>query len=56
MPKEECKHGKKAPVEVLENLPNSQGGTGRHKCCICAYQIGFKEGFEEGQGKRKKEG
>jgi len=56
MPKEECKHGKKAPVEVLENLPHSQGGTGRHKCCICAYQIGFKEGFEEGQKQRKKEG
>jgi hypothetical protein len=35
---ETCKHEKQAPREVLDSLPESQGGTGRHKCVVCACQ------------------
>ena len=30
--------------EVFKNLPDDQGGTGRHKCAGCAYEIGYKAG------------
>ena len=35
--------------QVLSNLPDDQGGRGRHKCAGCAYQRGFEAGanFEE---------
>jgi hypothetical protein len=36
----QCDHGNDAPVEVLTNLPKSQGGTARHKCATCAYSEG----------------
>lgn len=39
-----CKHGKSAPVAVLEQLEASQGGTGRHRCVVCAYQVGYDDG------------
>ncbi|MDG6897975.1 hypothetical protein A6A19_08305 [Actinobacillus delphinicola] len=32
-------------AEVLENLPESQGGSLRHKCAGCAYEAGLKDGF-----------
>ncbi len=35
-----CDHGKIAPTKILKSLGDSQGGSGRHKCVICAYQIG----------------
>lgn len=35
-----CSHGKVAPESILKSLKESQGGTGRHKCVVCAYQIG----------------
>jgi hypothetical protein len=41
---ESCKHGKSAPKDLLESLPENQGKTGRHKCVVCAYQAGIKEG------------
>lgn len=37
----ECTHGRRAPTELLDSLPNSQAGAGRHKCAICAYHQGF---------------
>lgn len=37
-----CGHGSEAPVAVLEDLPVSQAGTGRHKCVICAFQRGHE--------------
>lgn len=40
-----CGHGSEAPVVVLEGLPVSQAGAGRHKCVICAFQRG-----QEGAG------
>ena len=30
----------------LEDLPDSQGGIGRHKCAGCAFQQGYDDGFE----------
>jgi hypothetical protein len=35
---------------MLETLHPSQGGTGRHKCAICAYSIGFEEGMRYARG------
>lgn len=28
---------------TFNNLPESQGGAGRHKCAACAYQLGRSE-------------
>jgi hypothetical protein len=32
---------KRAPKEVIDALPESQAGPGRHKCGVCAYHEGF---------------
>lgn len=29
---------------ILEQLPEDQGGPGRHKCAGCAYERGFEDG------------
>lgn len=42
MPLQQCDHGSAAPSGVLEDLPESQAGAGRHKCVICAFQRGFE--------------
>ena len=41
---ETCSHGRIAPTQMLSNLPESQAGTGRHKCCVCAFAAGFADG------------
>ena len=41
---EECKHGNQAARDILDKLPDSQAGTGRHKCAVCAYEAGVLEG------------
>lgn len=41
---EECQEGSFAPKKVLATLPEGQGGTGRHKCTICAFQLGMEAG------------
>jgi hypothetical protein len=41
-----CKHGKTAPEYLLRGLPESQAGTGRHKCAICAFYDGLLAGIE----------
>jgi len=28
---------------ILEELPESQGGSGRHKCAGCAYERGYSD-------------
>jgi hypothetical protein len=39
---EECREThRRAPQDVIEALPESQAGPGRHKCCVCAYHEGF---------------
>ena len=30
---------------IFINLPNDQGGAGRHKCCGCAYDAGVRDGL-----------
>jgi hypothetical protein len=50
---EMCKHGSGAPKEVLEGLPDYQGKTGRHKCVVCAYQAGIKEGLRLAKAKEQ---
>lgn len=37
---ETCKHGAQAPVEMLRELHDAQGGRARHKCAVCAYEQG----------------
>lgn len=29
----------------FKDLPRDQGGAGRHRCCGCAYDAGYKEGL-----------
>ena len=41
---ETCIHGGNTPVNLLSHLHHSQGGTGRHKCPVCAYEEGFNLG------------
>jgi hypothetical protein len=39
----ECTYrGKRAPKDIIEGLPESQAGKGRHKCAVCAYHAGFE--------------
>jgi len=40
---EQCQIGLAAPQDVLLDLPQSQAGSGRHKCAICAYNHGFND-------------
>jgi hypothetical protein len=40
-PHASCEHGNRAPIAILDNLPVSQAGAGRHRCCVCAYARGF---------------
>ena len=36
----ECPHGSSMPDELIQGLEDSQAGTGRHKCPVCAYEKG----------------
>lgn len=36
----QCSHGNVAPESILQSLPDNQGGSGRHKCVVCAYHQG----------------
>ena len=29
----------------FENLPEDQGGSGRHRCAGCAYEKGYEDGL-----------
>src|SRR5438477_5346941 len=41
----ECTYtGLRAPHEIIEALPESQAGIGRHKCAVCAFHEGFARG------------
>jgi len=38
----ECTYtGQRAPTDIIDALPESQAGMGRHKCAVCAYNSGF---------------
>ena len=41
MNNEICKHGSAAPAKLVADLQHNQGGPGRHKCCVCAFQEGL---------------
>lgn len=32
--------------QIMLSLPTDQGGVGRHKCAACAYEVGYKAGFD----------
>ena len=42
---EQCNAGSAAPTSMLRALPESQAGSGRHKCTNCAYQNGYEDGL-----------
>jgi hypothetical protein len=44
-PHEKCYAGSAAPQSLLAELPESQAGSGRHKCTICAYRLGYENGL-----------
>ncbi|MDQ1612162.1 MAG: hypothetical protein QOG00_2093 [Pyrinomonadaceae bacterium] len=46
-PHEQCYVGSQAPQSLLADLPESQAGSGRHKCTICAYQQGYENGLSQ---------
>lgn len=49
----ECTHvGRRAPRDVIQNLPESQAGLGRHKCAVCAYHAGFELARDHSVGKQ----
>lgn len=41
---ETCSHNSQAPASILAKLHESQAGKHRHKCCVCAYQVGYTLG------------
>lgn len=38
---ETCIHNGVAPISLLKSLPESQAGSGRHRCPVCAFEQGF---------------
>ncbi len=36
----QCPHGNSMPDELIARLEDSQAGSGRHRCAICAYGLG----------------
>lgn len=46
-----CQNGSTAPAQILFNLNDNQGGTGRHKCTNCAFKKGFELGLLENGNK-----
>lgn len=51
---EKCDAGSAAPTSVLRALPESQAGTGRHKCTNCAYHNGYEDGLSARHRELKK--
>lgn len=51
---EKCYAGSAAPTSVLRALPESQAGSGRHKCTNCAYQNGYEDGLSAHRRELKK--
>lgn len=41
MNNKECIHNSVAPHDLIDNLHDSQAGSGRHKCPSCAYENGY---------------
>ena len=50
-----CTHGSDAPEPLLARLPESQAGTARHKCALCAYSHGRAAGARRQHDKAQME-
>ncbi len=45
---ETCEHGSHAPIYRIEPIhDNQKRSQGRHKCLICAYELGFNRSLED---------
>ncbi|MEA3383080.1 MAG: DUF3883 domain-containing protein [Campylobacterota bacterium] len=45
---ETCEHGSQAPIYRIESIhDNQKSSQGRHKCLICAYELGFNRSLED---------
>ena len=40
-----CKKNHSNLESIMLSLPTDQGGVGRHKCAACAYEAGFRAGY-----------
>ena len=41
-----CNKDHSSLAGIMNILPTDQGGVGRHKCAACAYNAGYKAGYE----------
>ncbi len=41
-----CQKDHSAIQNIMLTLPEDQGGRGRHKCAACAYEEGYKLGYQ----------
>ena len=41
-----CKKNHDKVQNIMKLLPTDQGGIGRHKCAACAYEAGYRAGYE----------
>ena len=42
-----CKKNHGEANDVMDIISFDQGGAGRHKCAGCAYEQGYKDGYEK---------
>ena len=42
----EIENNRKRLDPVMKKLPDNQSVEGRHKCTYCAYEEGYKKGFQ----------
>ena len=42
-----CSENKSMPKNLIESLNFNQAGVGRHKCVICAYNNGIRDGEQK---------
>lgn len=40
-----CKINHSNLETIMLSLPTDQGGVGRHKCAACAYEAGYRAGY-----------
>lgn len=41
-----CNKDNSSIEQIMYTLPTDQGGVGRHKCAACAYNAGYKAGYD----------
>ena len=39
-----CNKDHSSIQKIMQELPDDQGGIGRHKCAACAYEQGYQDG------------